>query len=176
MPPNASRKRKVVAAMGVDAEFVSSCEAQGCVLDGIKLVEGENGLSRGFVATKELNPGHCCISIPHSLFLTVEVAAASKVGSLIAAMPDLRIITDIAAERRRWEEALDDEDEDGTAMVTRRSVLYAYLIYLRHVADPGGGDRFQAYAASLPASYSTPFSWSEAELGHVAVREETEQL
>ena len=172
MPPSASRKRKLASATGANADFVSWCETQGAVLDGIRLVEGKDGLSRGFLATRELNPGDCCMSIPHALFLTVEVAESSKVGSLMAAVPNIRIILDIDAERRCWEESL---DEEGAIMITRRSVLYAYLIYLRHVAKPGG-DVFQPYAASLPASYSTPFSWSEAELGHAALRAETEQL
>ena len=143
-------------------------------LDGVKLVEGTDGLSRGFVATSDLPVGHCFLSVPHRLFLTVEVALQSNVGRLIEATQNVRIIGDLDAERRRWEEGGFDDEESPAIMVTRRSVLYAYLIHLRHIAKPGDG--LQPYAASLPAGFDTAFSWSPSDLRHVTIREEVERL
>ena len=89
------------------ATLIKWCESHGAVLDGVELMEGEEGLSRGLVASKALQYGDCFLSIPHSLFLTVDVAMKSVVGGLIAGAPNLRVAANLEAERRRW---------DGTRM------------------------------------------------------------
>jgi hypothetical protein len=173
MPP--SRKRKAHPASSHDttcAFLLEWCTAQGAVLDGCELVQDSSGLSRGFVATKHLRPGHCVISIPHTLFVTTEVAMRSAVGALIAAFHKVRIVPNLEAERLRW--ANTDRAEGGELVVTRRSVLYAFLIHQRHIEAEGLA--WEPFARSLPQHFSTPFSWQADELGHATLRAEVEAL
>ena len=51
----------------------------------------------------------------------------------------------------------------GRPVLTARSIMYAWLIWLRHLAPAGGHappERLaRAYARSLPARIGTPFTW-----------------
>ena len=152
-----SRKRKANAATGGDAELLEWCVRNGAALDGCELVQGPG--MRGFIATKNLLPGHCAISVPHALFMTTEVAMKSKVGESIIACPTLRVASNLEAERRAWAERRrgdgdNDDDDVSVRIISRRSVLYAYLIHQRFVEAKGAA--WEPYAASLPTEYSTP--------------------
>ena len=129
------------------------CRLQGVVLDGVKL-DG-----RRLVATRDLAVGHCAISVPKAAVLSTDQAMASDVGQRILAQPDLLVLQDIERQRRLWLAGARHLDL-AQAAVTRRSVLYAYLIHLR-----GSGGRWGAYADALPKSYGSPFTWEPSELG-----------
>jgi hypothetical protein len=174
------RARKANAAKNSDAELLEWCIRNGAALDGCELVQGPS--MRGFIATKNLLPGHCAISIPHALFVTTEVAMKSTVGESIIACPTLRVASNLEAERRAWAERRradrdnDDDDDVSVRIISRRSVLYAYLIHQRFVEAKGAA--WEPYAASLPTDYTTPFTWysSPNQIGHMAIRTEVEAL
>lgn len=148
-------------------DLLKWCQDCGAVLDGVRLSDqGE----RGFFATKDLSVGHVALTIPASLVLTVDVALSSEVGVAIAAEPTLRVMASLADEARRYQAASGAEDE---AVITQRSVLCAYLIHQRHVAKSGG---WTAYARSLPAAFSTPFTWPAHDWTHTALHDETARL
>ena len=175
-----ARKRKATAAPTDEAgddplsALLKWCTLHGAVLDGCKLVQDTGGLARGFVATRNLKPGHCAIVIPHSLFVTTDVAMKSEVGALITASPALRVAANLEAERQAWANHADGDDDAKVQVISRRSVLYAYLIHQKHVEVKGAA--WEPFVSSLPCDMSTPFSWSAAEVGHVMIRAEIEAL
>ena len=129
------------------------CRSQGVVLDGVRL-DG-----RRLVATRDLAVGHCAISVPKAAVLSTDQAMASDVGQRILAQPDLLVVQDVERQRRLWLAGARHLDL-AQAAVTRRSVLYAFLIHLR-----GSGGPWGAYADALPKSYGSPFTWEARELG-----------
>ena len=138
----------------------------------------------GLVAVTDLAKGQCAIYLPREVILSCEAAVGSDMGKLVSAHSRLRVVSDLAAERHRWEQALDTGNDgvstdDGSEVITQRSVLYAFLIHQRHVQRATDEEAFPgwtAYARSLPESYSTPFTWEPDELCHKAVQLEVEQL
>ena len=131
------------------------CRLQGVVLDGVKL-DG-----RRLVATRDLAVGHCAISVPKAAVLSTDQAMASDIGQRILAQPGLLVVQDLERQRRLWLAGARHLDLAQGA-VTRRSVLYAFLIHLR-----GSGGSWGAYADALPKSYGSPFTWATRELGAV---------
>ena len=129
------------------------CRLQGVVLDGVKL-DG-----RRLVATRDLAVGHCAISVPKAAVLSTDQAMASDIGQRILAQPGLLVVQDLERQRRLWLAGARHLDLAQGA-VTRRSVLYAFLIHLR-----GSGGSWGAYADALPKSYGSPFTWATRELG-----------
>ena len=129
------------------------CRLQGVVLDGVKL-DG-----RRLVATRDLAVGHCAISVPKAAVLSTDQAMASDIGQRILAHPGLLVVQDLERQRRLWLAGARHLDLAQGA-VTRRSVLYAFLIHLR-----GSGGSWGAYADALPKSYGSPFTWATRELG-----------
>ena len=132
------------------------CRLQGVVLDGVKL-DG-----RRLVATRDLALGHCAISVPRGAVLSTDEAMASEIGQRILAQPDLLVVQDVERQRRLWLAGARHLDL-AQAAVTRRSVLYAYLIHSRERGGSGG--QWGAYAEALPKSYGSPFTWAPSELG-----------
>ena len=128
------------------------CRLQGVALKGVKL-DG-----RRLIATHDLAVGHCAISVPRAAVLSTDQAMASDVGQRILAQPDLLVVQDIERQRRLW--LAGARHLDLARAVTRRSVLYAYLIHLR-----ARGGQWGAYVDALPKSYGSPFTWEPRHLG-----------
>ena len=83
--PAAPAASDATAAAG---ELLAAVAALGGALDGIEpqVVEG---MGLGFVATRDLSPGHAVLRLPASAVITTEVALASPVGAAIAAEFDV---------------------------------------------------------------------------------------
>ena len=138
--------------MAEERRLLEWCRLQGVRLDGVKL-DG-----RRLVATRDLAVGHCAISVPKAAVLSTAQAMASDVGQRILAQPDLLVVHDVERQRRLW--LAGARHLDVAQAVTRRSVLYAYLIHQR-----ARGGQWGAYADALPKSYGSPFTWEPRELG-----------
>lgn len=147
--------------------------AGGGELNGIEIsggfwqTKGDSEQAREFVAVRDVSAKECVLKLPHSLVLSTRVALESAVGKCIVRQPGLRVLTEssVEEERVKWEQGAGSEEgfaDDGSQVVTARSILYAYLIHQRWVDTSDGA--FAAYAAALPDAYSTPFSWPRAEL------------
>ena len=155
-------------------ELLGWCDGAGITVDGVALCEDATAKSRGFVATSALAVGHCILSVPHAAIVTTDVAMSSSIGKAIQAESRLRVVQNLDVERRRWEAGETAREDEATEVVTRRSVLYAFLIHQRHIEQ--AGKAWRAYARSLPDVYRTPFTWNASDFGYTPFKDEVESL
>jgi len=145
-----------------ESPLLEWASAHGVKLSGVA-VRGSADSGLGLFATERLDAGRQIVLVPDDLILSAQLAADSPIGQEIADA-GINIIHDLKAAREGWIRALGGsagaaaggQNARGTAdnSVTRRSVLYVLLIYLRHVHKPGQGqssmfDKFVPFACSL---------------------------
>jgi hypothetical protein len=130
---------------------------RGCVLSRVQVTRDERG-DDALIAKEDLDPGTTIISVPSALLLTTDVAVRSEVGTAVASHPDLRVLED---EELAQKELLDGAGEEEKLGITRRSVLYLFLISAR---DSLIKSSWNVYCQNLPAHFPSAFRWDDEAL------------
>ena len=143
--------------------LISWASEHGVELSGVA-IRGSVESGVGFFATERLDAGRQVVFVPDALVLSAQLAAESPIGKEVSNAGFNIIGSHLWAARKQWICALGGAAEAAGGekakssfpdnSVTRRSVLYALLIYLRHVHKPGKSplselDKFVPFAHSL---------------------------
>ena len=173
------------AATSECPQLLEWVRAAGGLVGNVEL-RSEVGLGRGVYATQDLKAGEVLFRLQDSI-ITTETALASGLGAFLATR--CKIVKACSEEQQQVEAAAGEAEASADAPggeavpsgggaaaaaddreeLTERSVLYAFLLQARHCAaitiDMSADEKdYGPYARSLPAAFSTPFSWRR-ELG-----------
>ena len=142
--------------------LISWAFEHGVELSGVAIRGSQSGV--GFFATERLDAGRQVVFVPDALVLSAQLAAESPIGKEVSNAGFNVICSNLGAPRKQWICALGGTAEAAGVenakssfpdnSITRRSVLYALLIYLRYVHKPGKSplselDKFVPFAHSL---------------------------
>ncbi len=139
-PESAGEERAQPAETWVLCRKVQAC---GGDVSGVE-ARSAGAAGAGLFATRDLEVGDCVARVPSAAVLSTAAALASPVGAAVTS--HFRVA---------------DEDEDEVC-VTARSVLYLYLLALRHqtcMCDDDAHAAHVAYCRSLPAVIDLPITW-----------------